>query len=273
MTQPSPIGSGVGFRNLRVYELNADTGLPNASGSQPYTGVWVSGVKSLEIVDPESQHFTHTGDDGPFAEQSLPAKDAMTGKLLTAKRNLTAEALFSGQKVFGLGQAQTGGAGTDKRGFEPQLAAMAYRQMVDTDPDSATFGRKRWEFKIMPMVQFIAIEGGFMADAMDERIYSLRMAFVTRNINGKIFANADEGFQRAQLVPGISANKPFWDFFLGNGVQTIFVFDPAYVTSDTGSIASWVDGVLTANTPTLTQVTISPAPASGKLVAVKREIL
>ena len=273
MTIPSQIGSGVGFRSLRIYEIDPDTGLPNASGSEPYTGVWVSGVRNLEITDPDARIFTHIGDDGPFAQQSLPPTESMSGRLTTAKRNLTLDAILSGQEVFEMGQAQAIGSGTDKRGFERQVAALAYRQMVDTDPDSETYGRTRWEFKVMPLVQFLPLEGGFAQDSVDERAYNLRPAFVTRNITGKDFNNTDEGFQRAQVISGIAANKPFFDFFLGNGSQTVFVFDSDFDTSDVESIAVWVDGVLTAATETLTQVTLSPAPASGAFVAIKREIL
>ena len=272
MTAPSVIASGVGFRNLRVFALT-EAGYIAGVGATAYEGLFVSGVKTLEITDPEPRLITHVGDDSPFALDVLPPLEAVTGAVTVAKQNDTLDAALTGMLSFTVGEAKMFGVGTEKRGFEVAVGALAYRQTEDTDPTSSNFGRRNWQFKVLPSAIFLPMESGY-ADAPEERRYVIRPGFTTKHIWGTAYAVGTEGFTRAQVIRGISQYKPKLVAYLGDGAEDVFLFPTDAQAAATGKIAVWENGVpRTANiTKAVTGLTFTaPLPGAGVNITVLYE--
>lgn len=272
MTAPSGTASGVGFRNLRIFALD-ENGYIAASNTTAYEGILVSGVKTLEINDPEPRLITHIGDDAPFALDVLPPTEAVSGALTVAKQNDILDAALTGLTSFTVGEMKMLGVGTDKRGYEVPVGALAYRQTEDTDPASSNFGRRNWQFKLMPMATFIPLEPGY-TDAPEERRYTIRPGFSTKHIWGKSFSLATEGFTRAQIVRGISQYKPKLVAFLADGIEDEYLFPLDAQAASAGKTTVWVDGVeRTSNiTKATTGITFTSAiPTANQNITVLYE--
>ena len=56
MAAPGVIRSGVGFRHIQIFPLNAN-GSPNASSTTVYEGTRISGARTLTLNDPEPQQI------------------------------------------------------------------------------------------------------------------------------------------------------------------------------------------------------------------------
>lgn len=262
------IRSGVGFRHVQILALAAD-GYPNATDTSEYAGARISGARTLTINDPEPQQISHLGDDVVFALDVLPPTEALTGELVTGKVNDVVAQIIGDDLPVSIGQAQILGIGTDNRGDENQVALLAYRQTLDTDPDSTTFGSRRWEFRLFPKVFVIERESGFQ-NAPEEKMYTIRPQVVTQHLWGVAFAVGTEGFLQAQGFRGISEYKPRIVSFLGDNSETDFVFDTNYPAQSTDKIAVWVAGSLvTSNiTKATTGVQWTTAPTTDAEIVI-----
>jgi len=245
------IRSGVGFRHVQLFALAAD-GYPNATDTSEYAGLRISGARALTINDPEPQQISHLGDDRVFALDVLPPTEALSGELVVGKVNDVVAQVIGDDLAVSVGEAQILGIGTDNRGDENQVALLAYRQTLDTDPDSTTFGSRRWEFRLFPKTFVIERESGFQS-APEEKMYTIRPQFVTKHLWGTAFAVGTEGFEQAQGFRGISEYKPRLASFLGDSAETDFAFDTDFPAQSTDKIAVWVSGVLT--TASITKAT------------------
>ena len=268
MSAPNTIRSGVGFRHCQILAINA-SGYPNAADTTEYAGVRISGARTLTLNDPEPQQIVHLGDDRPLALDVLPPTEPITGELMTSKVDDLAHAVVADDLPVTVGEAMLIGMGGSNRGDENQVIMLAYRQTVDTDPDSANFGARRWEFRLFPKVYVIPRESGF-SDTPEERAYTIRPQFIKKYPWGVSFASGTEGFDQAQGFRGISEYKPRLVGFLGDDSNTAFVFDTGYPAQATGKIAVWVDGVLTTAdiTKATTGVEWATAPTTDANVVI-----
>lgn len=262
------IRSGVGFRHVQILALAAD-GYPAATDTSEYAGVRISGARTLTINDSEPQQINHLGDDIIFAVDVLPPTEAITGELVTGKVNDVVAQVIGDDLAVSIGQAQIIGIGTDNRGDENQVALLAYRQAIDTDPDSSTPGSRRWEFRLFPKVFVIEREGGF-SSSPEEKMYTIRPQVVTKHLWGVSFAVGTEGFLSAQGFRGISEYKPRIVSFLGDNSETSFTFNTNYPAQSTDKIAVWVAGVLTTTniTKATTGVQWTTAPTTDAEIVI-----
>jgi hypothetical protein len=248
MASPSVVQAGVGFRKLYVFALDG-SGYPAATTTQAYEGTLVSGVRQLTITDPEPRLITHVGDDAPFALDSLPALDPVTGQLTISKQNDTLDAILTGQRSF---LAASGaeqylfGVGTDLRGYEVQVGALMYRESEDVSDTSSNFGARNWQFRIMPKTLMIPLENGY-DDTPEARTYALRPGFVTAHLWGTAFSLTTEGFTRAQVLRGVSQYKPNLVAFLGDGATTTFTLPATRTAVSTAKMTVWKNGVLASS--------------------------
>jgi len=227
--------------------LNAD-GYPNATTQTVYEGVTLSGAMSLTLNDPEPQQIIHRGDDRVFALDTLPPSEPISGELTVSKTNDTVDAILTDDKSFDIGEASLFGLGTDKRGDENQVAVLAYRQSLDTDPASGNFGARRWELRLLPKTYVIPRAGGLEQDTSENRSYTVRPQFVKEHLWGEAFSTSTEGFEQAQMLRGISTDKPkvvAWKATKAGKSSLTLSFPTASPASATGKIAAWVDGVST----------------------------
>jgi hypothetical protein len=275
MSAPSVVQAGVGFRNLYVFALDG-SGYPAATTTQAYEGLKVSGVRQLTITDPAPRLITHVGDDAPFALDSLPALDPVTGQLTLSKQNDTLDALLTGQKSFlsAAGSEQyLFGVGTDLRGYEVQVGALMYRQSEDVNDTSSTFGARNWQFRLMPKTLVIPLENGY-DDTPEARSYEVRPGFVTSHLWGTQFSLTTEGFTRAQVLRGVSQYKPALVAFKSGGVSPLtYTLPTTRPAASTAKMSVWVNGVLV--TASMTKYTTgiafadtTSAPTTGANVSV-----
>ena len=267
MAAPGTIRSGVGLRHVQVLALNA-SGYPNATATTAYEGVTISGVRALTLTDPEPQQIVHRGDDRIFALDVLPPTEPISGELRAGKVNDVVDAVLTDDLSITVGEAKLFGMGTDQRGNENQVAILAYRQTLDTDPDSANFGARRWEFRLLPRAYVIPREGNLDENAED-RPYTVRPLFVTKYPWGVSFASGIEGFTQAQLLRGISEFKPKIVAFNGNNTVVTFSFPTTAPAAATTKVKVWVDGVVTTpSTVTTTNFTLASSPTTDAKVVV-----
>jgi hypothetical protein len=271
MAAPSGIRSGVGFRHCQILEIAADD-YPAASDTNAYSGVTISGVRALTITDPEPRNITHQGDDTVFALDVLPPTEPVTGEMRTGKTNDAVDAITAGINQVTIGEAVFFGIGTDQRGNEAQVIMLAYRQTLETDPDNANFGSRRWDFRIFPKVILTTREGSYDENP-EERLYTVTPQFVTQYPWGTSFTSATEGFCRAQIIRGGSQYQPKLIAFQGDASQETFAFPTAFPAITTAKIDGvWVDGTVqeetTDYTTTTTTIIFTTAPAAAANIVV-----
>jgi hypothetical protein len=190
------------------------------------------------------------------------------------KTNDIVDAIAGNVKKFVLGEMNMLGSVTSQRGFENQLAALAYSFGQDTDPDSTQFGSTVWDFRIFPKATVFQRDTGYGQEA-NERMYSFTPAYVIRHIWGTLFTIATEGFTRAQIIRGVSQYKPVLVSYLGDGVSKAFPFDSAVPAASAGKITVWKNGVIqsTGILATVYGVGFNVAPTANDVVTVLYETL
>ena len=249
MAAPGTTRSGVGFRHVQILALGTDSH-PAATDTSEYSGVQISGARSLTINDPEPQQIVHAGDDRVFALDVLPPTEPITGELTVGKVNDAVDAILSDDLSFTIGESKFFPFGSDNRGDESQVAVLCYRQTLDTDPSSGNFGSRRWEFRLFPKCFVIAREGGLTPDP-EERMYTIRPQYITTHLWGTALSTSTEGTEQVQGFRGVAEYKPKLVSFLADNTETDFLFPTAYPSVNTDKISVWVDGVLTTENITL----------------------
>jgi len=238
----STVRSGVGLRYVQVFALAED--YPAATSTTAYEGVSISGARSLSITDPEPRQINHVGDDRLFALDVLPPTEPVTAELRVAKVNDTLDAVLGDDLAFTVGEAQMFGVGTSNRGEEDQVGILAYRQALDTDPTSSSYGTRRWSFYIIPKAIVVSREGS-MDDNPEEKVYSIYPQLTKEHLWGLAFSTATEGFLQAQIIRGVSEYKPHivaWQ--VADTAAVTLSFPSAYPAQSTSKITVWHDGVL-----------------------------
>lgn len=268
MAAPNKISSGVGFRHAQVLLLDAN-GIIYTTGTQAYEGLRISGAKALVINDPEPQQIQHMGDDTIFAVDSLPPTESITGELRAGKQSETLDAMLSDVNAVQVGESVLYPIGTDRRGDENQVALLAYRQAVDTDPSSTTYGKRVWQLRLFPRCYVIPRESGF-EDTPEDRSYSIRPQFINQYPWGIQLATATENTLRAQGFRGVAEYKPKIVAFVADGTETSFTLPvPA---ANVSKIKTWIvttqgtGAVNTADTIGTAAITFTTAPTTGSLV-------
>ena len=271
MTAPAVIRSGVGFRHCQVLAIAAD-GYPAASDTNAYAGVEVEGPNTLVITDPEPRRITHAGGDRVFQQDVLPPLEAMSGTITTAKTNDTLDAVLADEISYAIGEAMLFGVGTDKRGDENQVIVLAYKQTLDTSGGSDD-GARRWDFRLFPKADMVSLASGFDENP-ESRQYGVYPQFATEHPWGVDFSPSVEGFDRAQMLRGISVFKPKIVAFEGDGSEVTFVFPTGFPAADVSKIVVWQEGALvTPDAYTVTNLEISTAtPADGTNIVVFYEV-
>ena len=268
MASPQTTRSGVGFRYCVLYALDGD-GYPDApsTAGELYEGQAVSGVKELTLDEPEPEFVEHFGDDRIFAVDILPAKSSMGGELRVGKVNDTVDAMVTDNLSFTVAEAKLFPIATDKRGDENQVGMLVFRQSLDTDPGSSTYGKRVWEFKILPRTFLIPREGGFNENPED-KAYTIRPMVVTQHLWGESFSSGVEGCSEAQALRGVSEYKPNIVTWTTDGTATQFLFPTAKPNQAAAKAKSWLDGtVVTADTVGTANLEFTTAPTAGTLVA------
>lgn len=263
------IVSGVGARYAEAFKLNTQTGLPDCAFNLGTltAGTIIEGIKTFTYNNPAAQRIQHYGDDRTFAQDSLPPTSVGDLSIVTAKTNLSLDTFTEGTKevtIDGVVKARAGN--TDNRGSEPQMFMNVYRQALDTQNGSATFGKLRqWHSALIPSLRIINNLQGF-EQAASNKTYEGIPTPVSQTPWGQTFDQNTWGAQRGEYIEMTTDYKPVWNVGLGNGTLTTFALTKPPV--DLAHCHVFLNGTLTAissynGSTTAPKITFGSAPGGA----------
>lgn len=271
MTAPSGKPASVGFRNVRIYALNAGgvpaadayvTGTPN-----PYEGIVITAAKALTITHPEARRITHFGDDFVFLIDRLPPTETISGELRTGKQDNAVDALVSGVKAYTVGEAAGLNVATDQQGFEALFGTMAYQQALEGNASLALYGSRVWRTLMFPKTWLILREQG-MSEATLEPQYAVFPQNCSAHLWGLPYTLAIEGDLLGQIERWNVQYKPLvvaWKSASATPEEFKFLTaHQAVATTKIHVISRYTatTGVITDITGTATKATTGITPAS-----------
>lgn len=266
------IVSGVGTRYGVVFALDAATALPlpAASSAQPYTGIEIEGIKTATANDPAPRTITHYGQDRPFAQDSLPPDTLESFTVTTAKTNMVLDTALEGTKIRSYAGFESRAANNDKKGSEPQVMAFFYRQALDTDKNSATFGKLRqWNGRVYGSARMSPMTPGYEKDATDQTYTGIPTNTGYTPWNEDINLTNWGANESAHLENTFGA-QPRINTYRGNGTLVAFQLSVAPIDTSTSSLTVFVDGTVVTPSAVVNGAnpafTLSVAPALDKLV-------
>lgn len=240
----SDIVSGVGTRYGTVFLLDSN-GLPYqaAASATPEVGQNIEGIKTATANDPEPQRFTHYGEDSPYAQDSLPPQAVETFAFTTSKTNLDLDAFLEAALVRTYGSFNARVADSDKRGNEPLVMAMFYRQALDTAKDSPTFGKLRqWNVRIYPATRISPISDSYEGGITD-KTYQGTPTLVNQTPWDEDFDVSTWGVQRGSHIEGVLDHQPRVNLYIGNA--TLTAWNLSHTPADSNNLKVWLNGSLT----------------------------
>lgn len=263
------IASGVGLRHVRVWLLDT-AGYPDGDQSGTvtgYDGIRVEGVKSFQGNIPDVQTLTHTGDDRPFAQDSLPATTIETATITTGKTNLTLDAALRGESIHNIGDLQIDGMGTDSQGFEAQVCVYGWRQALKTGDGDAAYGARQYITHFYPSARLVPKGAGMSEGQTDENGYNLTATVVNKYPWGLAFSEVNNGFTEAVKLRVISDNPLMMERFTGDGTAVNFHLTYAPIsTAKTLAYSNGTAATVSAVNTTTYYATLSAAPTNGAKV-------
>jgi hypothetical protein len=275
MTAKEIVG-GVGTRYGVLIPLDSD-GLPSIQSSTavPQQGTMIAGIKTAITSDPEPQRITHFGQDRPQAQDSLPPTTVGNFTITADSVNLIIDAMAEGNTVRSINTGKWRAGNSDQRGNEPIIAAMFYRQALDMQPGSGTYGKLRqWNTRIYPAARVSPTTQPYDAGATDKS-YAGTPTPTGLTLWGETYTESQWGNNYAEYTEGVVDYEPRINWYLGNGTLLAFQLShPPAIAGTTGALDVWVAGTLT--TPSAVNIsltnpafTLAAPPAVGaKVVAM-----
>lgn len=257
----------VGLRHVQIFELD-ENGYPLVESSLVYEGVHLVGGKTYTLNIPDARVITHTGDDRTLGQDTLPSLETMTCELRAARNDFDVYAILSGTKVVTDGEAKMIGIGTNQLGFEPQLGMMLFQQSLDDT------GARTWRSHIFPKARVLAKPMG-MNENPAEHVFQVLPYSVTHHLWQLAFAEATEGFVRAQVIEMENRYVPWIVAWEADGTLVDFDFHtdrPAILSTKVNEV--FVNGVITAFTVQTGEIgiTFTIAPSDGDKIVCSYEI-
>jgi hypothetical protein len=271
MAETTKVTSGAGLRRVQVYLLDTD-GYPDGdqSGVSGYDGVEISGANAHEYTVPQFQRVTHIAKDRVVAVDSLPPTEAMSYTITSGKQDLDVDAILGGTKVTTYGEAQVGGLGTDKRGSEPDVCTLVYRQALNTAPGATNL--RRWQLSVYPTGRLIPMGGAGATGEGEAQQYQGYPGIAASSPWGVAFTEATNGFLSTEMLR-IHSDYPFmierFDAVSGSLEYTLqhtpISSAKAYATLDGAAetVASVNTGAKSA--------TITSSPSGGEVLVIGYE--
>lgn len=263
MGNASEIVSGVGNRYGVVFVLDSN-GLPfqETSSATPETGQRIEGIKTLAANTPEPQRLTHYGDDNPFSQDSLPPTEVESFNITTAKVNMQLDAYLEGAAIRTITPLELRVGDSDARGNEPLVMAAFYRQALDTDATSPTFGKLRqWHGRIYPATRISPQAPSFEAGITDNTYVATPTKVSTTPWGETISVANSWGVSRGAHLEFVSNYQPRFTVYKGNG--TLSSWNLTHAPYSASEILVWVGGSLTV--PGSITYGTSPAFTTGTI--------
>lgn len=274
MTTSTAIASGAGLRRVQIFKLDAN-GVPTdtEAGANGYAGLRVTGVQSLTPTIPDIQPVQHPGDDVIFAQDYLPPSELPSATMTTGKTNLTLDATLQKTLVQTYGEARLGLLATNEDGQEQSIALVYYRQALDTDPDSSSFGQRRWMGQIYPSCRIVPKGGGADQGSADTNNYNIIPTKVRKHMWGGTFSDSVNGATDAAIVRWISEYPFMHESFVGDGAGSVYnlTFTPISTAKTRATIETGAALTVSAVSTSSKTVTLSAAVANGSNFMVSYE--
>lgn len=267
MTAPTEKTLNYGLRYASVFALNAN-GSPAATDENPYEGLQFKGSTAFELNIPDARKITGLGEDGVTQVVWLPPNEAIDGRLNVEASDPALISMLDGINIVTEGEFTLAGMGTNKQGFEPQVAMLLYQAARGLET-----GKTYWHSYIIPSAQVIRKGHGMNAEK-GVTVYQVAPNKTTKHLWEKEFEEATEGFINAQVIEAWSNNPLRITSFLGDNATTEFLFPLNFPTVNVASIRVYVDGVLidpADYTPATDGITFDVAPAANKRIVVLRD--
>jgi len=270
------ITTGVGLRHVRIALRDTDGTievLGSPAAGEAYSGHQVEGAVALTVTIPESQRLPASGDDRVYYSFLMPPTESPSGELRVSKTDVDIIALLTGTLEFGSPEVRKVGLGTDKQGEEPAIIMWGYRQSVDTEEGSATFGQACWQTYFLLNAKANIRPSTMEMGVVSEWVYSVVANDATVTELGVDFSLAIHGFEKAPIIFAISSGKLYLDAFEGAGAEAEFTLTKAsYLINATSTLCVTVEGVAVAFTQAAGVVTITAgAPAANEKIMIEYE--
>jgi hypothetical protein len=256
-----------GLRYACVLELNS-SGTPKATNTTAYEGSQFKGSTAFELTIPEARKITGLGEDGITQVVYLPPTEGATGNLNVEASDPAIATMLDGTKIATIGEMSIIGLGTDKQGFEPQVALMLFQAAR-----GLVTGKVYWHTFIIPSAQVVRKAGGMTADK-SITVYQIAPNRISKHLWGTAFANATEGYLSAQIIEAWSNYPMRMASFVADGTAVDFSFPADWPAVQTTGIKVWKNDVLVSSGITLstTKVTFAVAPTLADRIDTIREI-
>jgi hypothetical protein len=268
MTAPAGKQFGIGFRDLHLFELNANLypqGTSDSAGDTAgYEGLQYASARGLTINYPKPRTIVQPGDDRVEALQVLPPNsEAMTAELHVGMSDQDVIALLMGTKDVTMGTSKYTPLATDKQGLEPYVGILAWRQANDWP-----LGNQSYEWYIFPYARAIHMPASF-AETPQDVIFNIVPNFATQHLWGSAMADSVDGTTSAQAIQGVSKGRPKIVSWLGNGSSTVFPLPADFPAYDVSSIKCFRNGDdTTPDSMDVNHVTLASVLDSGETLVV-----
>lgn len=250
-----------GLQRVVIFELDAN-GYPDATGSTAYEGFELIGPKAFTLTIPEQNKVTHYGRDRVLGTQYFPAREGVTARLTVDGDEIDVQAALSGVLDYDIADAHMMSGATDQQGNEPDVGVLLVQAALDA---STRLGHRK--FYIVPASKAIYTPASMDENAA-EVAYALTVNPSTKHLWGTALDALTEGASEAGYDQGDTRYRPNIVAFKGNGSTTVFLLPTDKPAVGTSSMKAWKDGVLQSPTLATTQITLSPAPASGTKIVL-----
>jgi hypothetical protein len=242
--------AGVGLRYGAIYPLYDGLPTPNDSQATPVNGTLVEGIKTVTVTDPQPRNITHFGDDRAYMQDQLPSTESGSFTFTASKTNMDLDAMIEGGKIRTINSNKFRAGNTDNKGDEPQVLIVEYRQALDADLNSATFGKLRqWEGRVYPSVRISKQTPSHEAENTDIT-YNATPTQVKFTAWNEQFTEANWGNTEAEYIEFVTDYQPRFNFWRGDG--TITAFQTSHPPQSSTNLTVWVDG--TQTTPSAVNV-------------------
>lgn len=246
----SEIVAGVGVRYGSLFPLDS-SGLmyqPTPDPTEPFLGYETMYIKTFSPTIPEPQNIVHMGNDKPFAQDRLPPTAFETTTFSTGGDNMALDAMIQQVKIRSLNTGRvlmTPGGSHSNQGAEVQCAGLFYRQAIDVDPNSLTFGLRRWNFKLYPKISFTVPSSAFEAGAVDNSYPGTPYPSTLLPWGEPVYSAvpADSlGVKYLTHVKGTSILEPRINVWEADGVASVFTL--SNTVANINDVIVWVGGIL-----------------------------
>lgn len=274
----------VGARNGFAYELNT-YGRPKGTGSDPYNGYELKGLKSYNLTIPPARRIVHVGNDGIRAQQLLPPIEAAAAEINIDGSDLDLLAAVMGVTIVEIAGMRMIPHLSDRRGSEPNVGLITYQAAV------ADSGAQRWRVTVVSNTKMIPRLPGAGPDPIDF-VFDLAPNPVDQYLWGSELAPLSDpsdpysGVSESQaftagIWDGFCAYRPNLISFIAAAGQTVFPFPEGKQAANVTDVQ--VVSVLANGTPviesagiasiTTAAVTFTTAPVTTYGAGVEVNIL